>query len=203
MESQPEPITADITPKEAVLSWSSLQLTYNGQAQGPSVTIENIVEGDAYFITLAGTGKDIGDYTATVTDLQNNNYKIPADASMSFRIVPLAAIIGWGPDTFHCDGKPHVRSAHVENIMQSDTVELTISGEATEPGTYTASVTGTSNPNYVLVASETAQFTIEKKPVIAIVVSPEGFGSVSMSSHETYYGTTISVSGNVIKFQDG
>ncbi len=78
--------TADITAKEATLSWSSTSFTYDGQEHVPTATVSNLVSGDACTVTVEGAQTNAGDYTATATALSNSNYKLPATVTQGFTI---------------------------------------------------------------------------------------------------------------------
>lgn len=78
--------TADITAKEATLSWSNISFTYDGQEHVPTATVSNLVSGDACTVTVEGAQTNAGDYTATATALSNSNYKLPATVTQGFTI---------------------------------------------------------------------------------------------------------------------
>ena len=61
-----------------------------------------------------------------------------------------------GTNTFKIpyDGKPHVPTATVTNTVGDDKCNVTVSGEQTDVGTYTATATGLSNSNYKLPAQK-------------------------------------------------
>ena len=70
--------TASISKLVAKLTWSKTDLTYTGIAQSVTATVTNKVSGDTFNITYDGnTQTEAGDnYTATVTDLGNDNYTL-------------------------------------------------------------------------------------------------------------------------------
>lgn len=70
--------TASINKQVAELTWSKTDLTYTGTAQSVTATVTNKVSGDTFNITYDGnTQTEAGDnYTATVTDLGNDNYTL-------------------------------------------------------------------------------------------------------------------------------
>ena len=70
--------TASISKLVAKLTWSKTDLTYTGTAQSVTATVTNKVSGDTFNITYDGnTQTEAGDnYTATVTDLGNDNYTL-------------------------------------------------------------------------------------------------------------------------------
>ena len=86
--------TFKITPKEVGLTWTNkTPYTFNGSAQAPTVVVKDgdLVTGDACTVNVTITAKEgssltnseavnVGNYTATVTGLSNNNYKQKDDA---------------------------------------------------------------------------------------------------------------------------
>ncbi len=81
--------TVNITPKEVTLSWSAIELTYNGSEQSVSANVTSLVSGDVCTVTSYSNNSatEVGSYTATATALSNSNYKLPADASHAWKIV--------------------------------------------------------------------------------------------------------------------
>lgn len=77
--------TASINKQVAELTWSKTDLTYTGTAQSVTATVTNKVSGDTFNITYDGnTQTEAGDsYTATVTDLGNDNYTLTGATGVS------------------------------------------------------------------------------------------------------------------------
>ena len=67
-----------IAPLPADLIWSKTDLIYTGSEQSVSATVANALKGDSFAIAYDGnTQTEAGDnYTATVTDLGNDNYTL-------------------------------------------------------------------------------------------------------------------------------
>ena len=74
-----------IAPLPANLTWSKTDLIYTGSKQSVSATVANAVEGDSFAIAYEGnTQTEAGDsYTATVTDLGNDNYTLTGATGVS------------------------------------------------------------------------------------------------------------------------
>lgn len=74
-----------IAPLPADLTWSKTDLIYTGSEQSVSATVANAVEGDSFAIAYEGnTQTEAGDsYTATVTDLGNDNYTLTGATGVS------------------------------------------------------------------------------------------------------------------------
>ncbi len=68
-----------VEPKEVSVAWSNETLfTYNGSEHVPVATASGVVNSDKCGLTVAGAATNAGKYTATVTGLNNKNYKLPA-----------------------------------------------------------------------------------------------------------------------------
>ena len=74
-----------ITPLPADLTWSKTDLIYTGSEQSVSATVANALKGDSFAIAYKGnTQTEAGDsYTATVTDLGNDNYTLTGATGVS------------------------------------------------------------------------------------------------------------------------
>lgn len=74
-----------IEPLPAELTWSKTDLIYTGSEQSVSATVANALEGDSFAIAYEGnTQTEAGDsYTATVTDLGNDNYTLTGATGVS------------------------------------------------------------------------------------------------------------------------
>ena len=74
-----------IAPLPVNLTWSKTDLIYTGSEQRVSATVANAVEGDSFVIVYEGnTQTEAGDsYTATVTDLGNDNYTLTGATGVS------------------------------------------------------------------------------------------------------------------------
>ena len=67
-----------VEPKEISIAWSDASLTYNGSEQIPMATANGVENSDECIFTMTGAATKVGKYTAKVTDLSNENYKLPA-----------------------------------------------------------------------------------------------------------------------------
>lgn len=110
---------------------------------------------------------DVGKYYLSIYNSGSDLYK-PGYAHQKFvTITQRTATLSWeldGTNTFKIpyDGKPHVPTATVTNTVGDDKCNVTVSGEQTDVGTYTATATGLSNSNYKLPAQKTVTFEIVK-----------------------------------------
>ena len=79
-----------IAPKTVTLSWSNVNLTYNGQPQHPTCTAGDLVSGDTCNVTLTAESSKTNagnDYMAEAKSLDNSNYQLPtADKQKGYSI---------------------------------------------------------------------------------------------------------------------
>jgi hypothetical protein len=77
----------EISPLEAVLSWGTLEWTYDGNEHSTTCTVSNLVSGDTCMVTLSGNSiTNIGSTTVTATGLSNSNYSLPSDVTRTLVI---------------------------------------------------------------------------------------------------------------------
>lgn len=134
---------------------------YNGSAQAPSVTVEGIVGGDAYAVSVADSSK--GTNVGTYSDLQWNitgddsgNYEITNGSSLSFAITPAPLTVTWSDtDSLVYNGQTQAPGYEVSGWWGDDSSDytLTLTGQATDAGddyTATLTLTTTGTMNYYL-----------------------------------------------------
>ena len=79
-----------VEPKVVSIAWGQSSFAYNGAAQVPTATAEGLLNNDQCDFTVAGAATNVGKYTATVTGLNNRNYKLPATGlEQSFEIAKI------------------------------------------------------------------------------------------------------------------
>lgn len=108
---------------------------------------------------------DVGKYYLSIYNSGSDLYKSGSSPQKFITITQRTATLSWkldGTNTFKIpyDGKPHVPTATVTNTVGDDKCNVTVSGEQTEVGTYTA--TELSDSNYKLPTQNTVTFEIVK-----------------------------------------
>ena len=156
--------TFTIAPRTAELVWN-VELTYNGAAQGPSVTVNNLVSGDECHVAVSGEGRDAGTYTATVTGLSNGNYALPGDLTRAFTIAPKTVGLKWSRTSVIYNGKVRKPKLTLTGVEPGDVCTVTMKGSRKNAGNYTAKATRLSNANYALPAERTKVCTIRKRTI--------------------------------------
>ncbi len=79
--------TYTIEPREIDIEWTDTEFIYDATEKLPTATANNLVSGDSCTITVTGKQIDAGTYTATAESVDNNNYKLPTNATTSFKII--------------------------------------------------------------------------------------------------------------------
>ena len=110
---------------------------------------------------------DVGKYYLSIYNSGSDLYKSGSSPQKFITITQRTATLSWkldGTNTFKIpyDGKPHVPTATVTNTVGDDKCKVTVSGEQTEVGTYTATATELSDSNYKLPVQNTVTFEIVK-----------------------------------------
>ena len=154
-----------IAAKEVSLAWSNTALVYNGAEQIATATAEGLIGEDACTVTVEGAATNVGNYTATATALNNDNYKLPAAVTSAFTIAPKEVSLVWSNTEFVYNGKNQIATATAEGLIGEDACTVTVEGAAKNAGTHTATATALSNANYKLPAAATSAFTIAPKEV--------------------------------------
>lgn len=103
-------VRASIHPKEIGLTWDKTTRIYNGKEQKPEAHATGLLDGDSCEVIVDGAKKDAGNgYTAEAVALHNTNYKLPAEATASFDILPkeiTKEMLAVSPDTMDASGVP-------------------------------------------------------------------------------------------------
>ena len=154
-----------ISKLDVSVSWTSGTYTYNGQQQGPSASINNLVAADKnagkVSITVSGLGTDAGNYTATasLSGSAKNNYTL-SNTTKSYTIAKKTLTVNWSNLTQTYTGGTLKPTATLSGVVAGDTVSLTVTG-ATAVGTHTvtATLTGADAGNYQLSSSGATSVT--------------------------------------------
>ena len=176
-----------IRPLPVVLNWETTSFTYDGSAKTVTATVSNAVDGDTFNLTYEGNNETaVGNYTAKVTSLGNDNYTLDnaTNTSQSWLIgaASLAdATVELSGTAFTYNGqsqKPTVTVKLNGNTLNANTdYTVTYDGDTTNAGTVTVKVSG--KGNYAGTTSKT--FTIAKAPLTITGVDVQS---------KTYDGTT-------------
>ena len=168
-----------------------------------------------------------GDYTVKAIFAPTIYYH-EVEATADFTIQQKEIGLNWTSTEFTYDGTSHKPEASATGLSDGDACAITVTGEQTDAGTYTATASELSNPNYKLPATATTTFTIAQRALTLIANDQEiTFGStihatienthevglesehtiasITLSTDKTeagVYENAISISGAVIKCGD-
>ena len=81
------------------------------------------------------------------------------------RVDPREAELAWSDTDLVYNENPQKPSAEVTNLVGGDECEVTVSGEQTDAGSYTAEAAALSNPNYKLPENAAQAFVIRKADI--------------------------------------
>ena len=183
-----------VSPIPVGLEWSGTgERVYDGQPSKVTATATGLLGDDTAPVTVTGgTEKGAGEHTATATSLDNKNYALPEEASVSYTITPKPiTALDWSDTELTYTGRPLAPTASSKEVVEGDTVEFSVP-TVTEPGTYKVAA-ASKNPNYVVADSaKTCTFTIAY-PQVELDVD----GVEKPDLTYSFDGATIRVSGFV------
>ncbi|MGN1060536.1 MAG: hypothetical protein ACI4QN_02270 [Candidatus Coproplasma sp.] len=164
-------IAAEITlsfKQTTVVYGSPFTLEVTGNLSGAKVTF---TLGDGAEKATLGTGNwftpvDIGPVTVTASVPATGNYNA-AEVTQVITITPLPVKILWSDLEFTYDGEEHNATAAVDNAVNGDLINLTLSSAQINAGYYMVQVIGLDNNKYTLDGGENVSvgFTIKKRLV--------------------------------------
>lgn len=202
----------EIRPREITVQWSGVnggtsaadfEYTYNGLAQGPSVTVTGGTNGLQCNLKPVIKYVDAGSYTA-YAEADSGNFVILNGASQNFTVKKMTinpndvvwAGVNGGTSAndfkFAADGNPHAPTATLELTINGAqvTITLKVTGATAAVGTHKAYATLDSsdirNANFTLSGAEKI-FTVEESAIRAIMWEDENAdGNIEF----VYDGTT-------------
>ena len=199
------------------ISFGTGSLTVNKKSVTVTAADKNITYGDAapsYTVNYSGwvysegtgvltnssvtytcsysAGNNATTYTITpvTTSLAAANYSFtPANGTLT--VAKRTATLSWSNTSLTYNGSAQKPTCTVTNKYSSDTCNVTVGGEQTDAGTYTATATALSNTtNYQLPAAKTQSFTIAKKAVTIVATAKS---SVYGSAQTALVDPTVTV----------
>ena len=208
-----DPVSVTINARVVTISWTEDEtFTYNGTAQAPTFTVNNLAEGEELELTAAitaGTGSALtddkavnaGNYTATIAAASiSGNYRLEADATTDFTIARRQVEITWTGETFTYNGTAQAPTFTVNNLAEGDELELTAAitgnvtdGKAINAGDYTATIAAFTQGNYTLAEASEHAFTIGKANLTltpaSVTFSEKDENSLAAYSQSSYEAT--------------
>ena len=171
-----------IRPLPVVLNWETTSFTYDGSAKTVTAEVSNAVNGDTFNLTYEGNNETaVGNYTAKVTSLGNDNYTLDnaTNTSQSWLIgaASLAdATVELSGTAFTYNGQSQKPTVTVklgnQTLTENTDYTVTYDGDTTNAGTVKVTVTGTGN--YADTASSQPTYTINKADQAALSITSTG-----------------------------
>lgn len=147
-------ITYGDTPRNA-------GVTYSGFVNGEN---ESVLSGSPDYTYSYSRFDDAGSsYTITPAGLTSDNYDITFESG-TLTVLQKIIDIKWSNTKLNYTGSAQMPTAVATNVVNGDTLTLTVTGKKTNPGTYSARVTGITGDNasnYRLPADVSVIFTIK------------------------------------------
>ena len=157
--------TFEISKASLTITAKNDTITYGDEPPNASVEYsgfvgeedESVLNGSLAYECKYDRGGAAGKYDITPSGLTAENYDIEF-VTGTLTVEPKPISIAWGEQTvFVYNGSEQIPTATAEGLLEGDDCELTVTGAAKNAGNYTATVTGLSNPNYKMRASDTKQ----------------------------------------------
>lgn len=204
-EQQTIPKLISITP---TIVLSKTEFTYNGDVQKPTITVKNgddVLASDYYDVSFDDGLKDVGSYGITV-DLKGE-YSGSATASYKIVAKKITPAVTLSKTSFTYNGKaqkPAVTVKDGENVLSSDSYNISYDEGLTDAGTYKITIElknnykGSTAANYKIVA---------KKITPAVTLSKTSFtynGKVQKPAVTVNNGTsTLKASNYAVTYASG
>ncbi len=184
-------VTFSVTQKELGLSWGTTSFTYDAGEHKPTCQLTGIVDGDSCSFTLSGEQTNVGNYTATASNLTNSNYKLPSVNTTTFTIAQKEVGLSWGNNAFIYNRTAQAPTCTATGVEDGDTCDVTVTGAQTaySADEYTATASSLSNSNYKLPSANTTTFTIAQKEVGL------SWGNTSFTYNRTAQAPTCTATG--------
>ena len=165
----------------AIADTASLTKVYDGEAvtlasllTAENVSVEGMKNGEDAFtlgiLAISGTDEmtNAGTYNGSVSVIDDCNYTAEA-IEINYIVTPKPIGVAWTDTEFTYDGTAHKPTATAADLVEGDSLTLTVTGEQTnanaEGETYTATVKAFIDGNYKLEQDATVKFTIARKTV--------------------------------------
>ena len=85
-ETEEQHFDVNVSQKEIGIEWTNTEVIYDGTEKLPTAAAKGLAEGDTCNITVTGGQTEAGTYTAQAAAIDNANYKLPAETTVTFVI---------------------------------------------------------------------------------------------------------------------
>jgi hypothetical protein len=159
--------------------WSESKVfTYNGEAQAPTVTVKGKDDQNELFGFKVTAGNvNVGNYTATVTDLNNDNYTLVGNAnvSTSYEIVAQEVVVTVeGSNSLTYNGTPQAPTVTVKGSLDGMDVAFEALQGAKSVGSYSENVVLTDSNYTIREEDKAVAYQIVAKELTIKWTLPDG-----------------------------
>ncbi|MDD7397905.1 MAG: MBG domain-containing protein, partial [Firmicutes bacterium] len=161
-----ENLAYEIKPKKLSYEWGETSFTYDGNTHVPTVVLSDFIAGDNVAAIVKGEQTNAKNgYTATIIGVDNSNYTISGQPSVSFDIAPLEKAAVWKNLSFVYDKTAKLPKAYYENVFGAKiTLKVEASGDNVNAGSFSATASEiTTDENYTLTNLSQDAIEIAKK----------------------------------------
>ena len=191
----------DITISDIKVCDKTYDKTTDATLNYDDVVYSGIENGDVLSVTAtgtfenenAGTAKKVSIIDITLGGVSINDYKLAAAGQQSQATATInKKVVGltWNTDTFTFNGRNQKPAAIATGLEDGDICTITVTGENTPAGSYTATASALDNDNYKLPENPTQAFTIQPKEIKAEDITM-GHSEGLEEGHYAYNGESI------------
>ena len=179
--------TVTVIPKEVTLNWGAQNsFVYTGNVIKPECHLSGLVFSDTCDFTINAQGVNVGRYEASISNLTNQNYKLPANSSIEYEITKATLSldgVSFNSTTKVYDGTP-LYPEMVGTLPQN--VEVAYENLSSEAGLNTITITFNVGNNYNSISPINVQVEITKRVASINWLSLEAVytGTLSYPSYE-------------------
>lgn len=169
------------------LSFEQITETYNGSIHRPIVNgLDSIVGLDGIAVTANYTEGlvNVGSRLVTATFNVSRNYEAITPMTATVTVTPKVVGLNWNDDTFKYTGNVIKPKCVLSGLVGDDSCDVTVNAQGVNVGTYTASASNLTNPNYALPSEVTWTYEIVKATV-------DTSGFVFTETNKVYDGTYL------------
>ena len=171
-----------IGSKDVSFAWSGTEFVYDGNEHLPFANITGVIDADknGVGVSISGKQQNAGTYTATVTGLTGSksaNYKLPADCSCVYTIIPANVTLTANSLAVTYDGTAKSADGYSSSVDGLSFTGVSASASGTDAGDYNITFTGVTKGvtrdttgNYVISATNNGKLTINPKNVTSPVI---------------------------------
>ena len=174
LDSAPVSVTCSIAQKGLTVKANNKTITYGDAPANDGVTYEGFVNEETVAV-LGGTlaydysysqfdNVGTGEFKITPSGLTSGNYDITFEKG-TLTVQQKEIGIDWSNTSLAYNKAEQAPTATANGLVNNDRCTITVTGQQTNVGNYTATASSLSNDNYKLPQSVTTPFSIEKKEV--------------------------------------